>query len=251
MIFFENLKNQIGLVHGVMERSDGSVNPFSNINSEKNILSSVGKISDFKYGIDNIIYAEQLHEGNIYIVNKSDSGIIKLNVDGLISNNPGQILVIKTADCVPILLFDPIQKVVAALHGGRKSLIAGIIPSAIQIMQDKFNSKSENILVGIGPHIRVHNYWLKEDTLNNLKNTKWKKYFITITNKTYFDLTALVVDQLLEAGIQRLNIEDSKICTYENAERFFSARKKEEEPDIYKKENDRFPCFGTFIGLEK
>ncbi len=251
MIFFKKFKKQPNLVHAIMERKDGSVNPYSNPASEKNVLAAVEKLgfSDFK--IDNLIYAEQLHGANVYNLPAEVGGIIKLNVDGLISSNRRQILIIKTADCVPILIFDPKKQVVVALHGGRKSLIAGIIPKALLMMNEKFNSSEKDILVGIGPHIRDCCYWLKEDTLKELKNTKWFKYFIKRSGKVYFNLTQIVLDQLKESGILENNIEDCGICTFCQAEKFFSARKKEEEPEIYQKEGERFPCFGTFIGLVK
>lgn len=250
MIFFKNLQNQKNIAHGVMERKDGSVNPYSNIDSDKNVLKVLNKLG-FKYNIDNLIYAEQIHEANIHIVPANLGGYIKLDVDGLISVNPNQVLITKTADCVPILFYDKNKNIAGVIHGGRKPLIKGIIPKTISILKNKFNSSAKDIIIGIGPHIRKCCYWLKEDTLKSLENSMWNKYFISKKNKVYFDLTALAIDQLKDAGVPMENIEDQEICTVDKAERFFSARKKEADTDFYKKENERFPCFGSFIGLIK
>jgi len=251
MIFFNHLKKEKNLVQGVMERKDGSVNPYSNPDSDENILTALAGLGFSNFGIDNLIYAEQLHGANIYNLPVGVGGIIKLGIDGLISHNAGQILIIKTADCAPILIFDPKNQVVAALHCGRKSVIAGIIPKAIFLLKKNYHSAASDILVGIGPHIRKCCYWLREDTLKGLKNSQWSKYFIKKDKKTYFDLTAAIFDQLEAAGLANKQIEDRGICTYDEAERFFSARKREDEPEIYQKEKERFPCFGSFIGIIK
>lgn len=251
MIFFDNLKKQKDIVHAIMERKDGSVNPFSNPNSEENILNALKKLDLDNYTINNLIYAEQIHKANIHIVLANNGGYIKLDVDSLITKNSDQILITKTADCVPILLYDRVKKIVAAIHGGRKPLVAGIIPNAISLLKKNFDSSPEDFIVGIGPHIRKCCYWLHKDTLKGLKNGEWKEYFIQKNNKAYFDLTQLAIDQLIGEGILKNNIEDCGICTFCKAERFFSARKVEESSDFYKKENERFPCFGGFIGLKK
>ncbi len=227
MIFFDNLKKHKDIIHAIMERKDGSVNPFSNSNSEKNILNALKKLDLDGYTINNLIYAEQIHKANIHIVPANNGGYIKLDVDGLIIKNPGQILITKTADCVPILIYDRVKKIVAAIHGGRKSLVAGIIPNAISILKKDFDSLPRDLLVGIGPHIRKCCYWLKQDTLKGLKNGKWKEYFIQKNNKIYFDLTKLAIEQLVDVGILKDNIEDCGICTFCEAQRFFSARKTE------------------------
>jgi len=59
------------------------------------------------------------------------------------------------------------------------------------------------------------------------------------------------LDQLQNLGVKEENIEDMGICTFCEAERFFSARKRDIEPNFYAKEKDNFPCFGSFIGLKQ
>ena len=58
-----------------------------------------------------------------------------------------------------------------------------------------------------------------------------------------------MIDKLSKFGVRKENIEDCGICTFCQAERFYSARKREKQPEIYQKEEERFPCFGSFIGL--
>jgi L-threonylcarbamoyladenylate synthase len=96
-----------------------------------------------------------------------------------------------------------------------------------------FHSQPEEILVAIGPHIRKCHYWLEKQTRQNLKNTKFKKYFISKNKKIYFDLTKLAFDELLGSGIKRKNIEDCQVCTFCHFKKYFSARKGKQNPKIY------------------
>jgi len=245
MIFFKNLKQYKNIAHGVLERKDGSVNPFSNVKTEGNVLRAV---KDSGYGqatVDNLIFADQVHGNNVHYCPQDIGGYIKLNADGLASTTLGQILVIKTADCLPILIYDPEKNQVAAVHAGRKGLIKGVIQNAIAVL----SSNSQSLIVGIGPHIKKCCYFLRKKDEEYIKNPKWQKYAEKRDGKWYFDLTQIALDQLQDLGVKEENIEDMGICTFCEAERFFSARKRDAEPNFYAKEKDNFPCFGSFIGL--
>ena len=248
MIFFENLqryKNEI--LHGVLERKDGSVNPYSNPESGQNILRALQKLDYKNAKVSNLVFAQQPHGSNLHFCPPDIGGYIKLGVDGLITESLGQILVIKTADCLPILMYDPGQKKVAAIHAGRKGLLKGIIENTIEAL----DSQPSSLIVGIGPHIRRCCYYLKERDQDFILHSQWKKYTEKRGEKLYFDLTQIALDKFLDFGIKQENIEDCGICTFCQAERFFSARRKESEPDFYKKENEKFPCFGSFVSLRK
>lgn len=237
------------ITQGISEVSFGSIKPTANkFQSEKRAVQFLKSIGQQNVLSQNLVWAEEIFSSNIYICKPEDSGRIIKNVDGLISNVPGQILAITTGDCVPILFFDPENRIVSILHGGRKCLVKGIIKNMIKKMAQRFRSSPEKILVGIGPHIRACHYWLKEKDYQTLKNTKFKKYFIPRNKKTYFDLTKLTFDELLRSGIKRKNIEDCKICTFCQYRRYFSQRKKEEDSKVYKK---RYVRFASFIGLKE
>lgn len=244
MIFFDNLKKYKRVVHGIMERKDGSVNPFSNPKTEENVLRALKKL-DCNRGVADLIFAEQVHASIVHYCLPDIGGYIKLNADGLVSATLGQILVVKSADCLPILIFDPEKNKVAAIHAGRESLIKGIIKNAITVL----NSNNKSLIIGIGPHIKKCCYFLHKKNEECAKNLKWKKYAEKRDGKYYFDLTQIAFDQLQILGVKKENIEDLGICTFCKAKRFFSARKREAEPSFYAKEKENFPCFGSFIGL--
>lgn len=237
---FDNQK----IIYGITDSSLGPINPFANFDSEKRLIKFINnkKITEKK-----LIFADQIHGNGIHICQKGDSGSIRLNIDGMMSNLPYQVLVIKTADCVPILMYESNKKVIAAIHCGRKSLTKGIIPKTVDTMTKNYRISPKNVLVAIGPHIRKEHYYLKDVALKSLKNTKWQKYFVK-NSKVCFDLTAAVLDELKLCNIDKENIEDCDICTYCDWKEYYSARKREENPAIY---DNNFSCFASFIALEE
>ncbi len=231
------------IIQGISDVSFGSITR-NKRNRAIKFLNSLGH----KISVKNLVWAEQVFGAKVHLCKVVDSGSTIKEADGLVSNIKNQVLVIVSADCVPILLFDPKNKVVAALHGSRKSLVKGIIKNAVGKMVSNFACEPKNFLVGIGPHIRKCHYWLREGTYKILRKTKFKKYFIPKKSKTYFDLNKLVFDELSTAGIKRKNIEDCGICTYCCSKKYFSARKKEVSDKIYK---EKYSTFASFIGLPK
>ena len=226
--------------------SDTSFDSMAGKNSDRaaiEFLKSIGYNTSAK----DLVWAQQVFGSKVHTCKITDFGKIIKGVDGLISDIPGQILAVIAADCMPILIADPTNNVVAALHGSRRSLIGGIIPKALAEMASKFNSKPRDILVGIGPHIRKCHYWLKPKTHRRLQSTSFKKYFVNKKGETYFDLKKLALQDFLTSGIRKKNIQDCGICTFCDYQRYFSARKEEKRPHIYK---TKHPRFAGFIGLK-
>jgi len=249
---FKIFKNH-NIIQGVSEANFGSMAGKNRDNKAEIFLKSLG----YKVNKKNFIWAEQVFGSKIHVCTRNDYGKVIKNVDGLLTNIPGQILVIFSADCLPILIFDPKNKAIANLHGSRNSLVKGIIKEAISKMIFYFNSRPKDLLVAIGPHIRSCHYWLKKETYLKLKKSKFSKYFLLgksfhaleygSKGKVYFDLTKLALDELLKLGVKRKNIEDCKICTFCHFKKYFSARKREENPKVYQEEK---PRFASFIGLK-
>ena len=231
MLRFRVFKGK-NIVQGVSDASFGSMRGKIGDKRAIKFLKSIG----YKTNAKNLVWAEQIFGAKVHICKVGDSGKTIKGADGLISNVRNQALAIVSADCVPILLYDPKvaegsafisprrsapgKEVVAALHGSRKSLLKGIVKKAVSKMVSTFHSRPADILIGIGPHIRKCHYFI--------------------------DLTKLVIGDLLKSGVKRKNIEDSKICTYCTAKKYFSHRKKVDSPGFY---NERRSRFATFIGL--
>ncbi len=196
-----------------------------------------------KFPNTKFIVANQTHSANISIINEAkELGWNSLddaieNCDALISNQSNIMLTILTADCVPILLFDPKQKIVAIIHAGWKGTEQEIVFKTVKKMKEVFNANSKDILAGIAPSIGKCCYEVNWDVAKHFK--KIKNAYDEKKEKYMLDLPYINRKQLLKAGLQEKNIEMSHVCTACNVENYFS----------YRKENGCSGRFMSMIGL--
>lgn len=233
-----------GLVDHAFSTRIGGVSPgdFASLNlgfhtedDKDNVLQNRKKICDaLKIDYSQIIAGEQVHSDNIKVVTEKDRGKGALDyenaiakTDALITNQAKIALTSYYADCVPIIILDPGQEVIALAHAGWKGTVNKIGQKTILRMQKEFDSCLEDILVGIGPSIgpccyevdehvvaplrESFNYW--EDLLRQTGKNRWK-----------LDLWETNCRQLQEVGILKENIIASEICTACNTDQFYSYR---------------------------
>ena len=231
---FSHFQNNDTLVHAITTKSkqfshDCSLalhtgEKRSNILSNRHaIAKEIGK-NNFHF-----IVANQTHSDNIYIVsdkitrgwNTLESAI--QNCDALVTNQSNIFLSILTADCVPILLFDPIQNVIAAIHAGWKGTQKEIASKTVSKMSQVFSCDPKNILAGIAPSIGKCCYEVGIDVAQHFLDTP--QGLKSIGKKYMLDLPHINKQQLLNMGILEENIEMSQICTACEVARFFSYRK--------------------------
>ncbi len=196
------------------------------LQNRQRIADAVGGDETFDF-----VLANQTHSEHIHLVSEKETkGWENQNsaiedCDALISNQKGVILGILTADCVPVLLYDPVKKVIAAVHAGWKGTRAEIVVKTVKCMQEQFGCKPEVLLACIGPAIGKCCYEVGKEVaihftdIENACEKKGKKYRI--------DLKYINKYQLLQAGLISDHIELSTICTACENEHFFSYRKEE------------------------
>jgi hypothetical protein len=165
-----------------------------------------------------LAHANQIHSGNVAVVNRPVS--VK-DTDALITNTPGVFLNIKTADCVPILLFEPEQKVVAAVHAGWKGIVNRIIENTIDTMIVRFRCEPSRMLAVIGPSIRSCCYEIQSDVAEQFSESE----VIRRNGKLFLDATKAVYNRLENTGILPKNIDDCECCTMCEPKRFYSYRR--------------------------
>jgi YfiH family protein len=149
----------------------------------------------------------------------------------MISNESSVCLFLFAADCVPILFYDPVQHAIGAAHSGWGGTVKKIACETIFAMQHHFNSRPQDILVGIGPSISVKNYEVGDNVTQAVLKAFGTTDNLMIRNaqtgKMHFDLWQTNKQMLMEIGVKNENIEISGLCTFGNPELFFSARKDE------------------------
>ena len=175
------------------------------------------------------IFPRQVHGNHIEIIDQPTNAPDIPDTDALITNQPGICICVQTADCVPILIFDPVRKIAAAVHAGWRGTVNKIVSKTIFSMQRNFDSIPEDLLVGIGPSIHLHAYEVGKEVINPVRE-KFANYrqllkFSTNSDKAYFDLWEANKTLLLATGVPEENIEILGFCSYSHEALFFSARR--------------------------
>ena len=182
---------------------------------------------DLSLNLPNMVLSKQTHTDNIRIVTQEDAGkgIFKASdiedTDGLITNLPEIPLMVFAADCVPILFFDPVCRVIAAVHAGWRGTVKGIAGKTVTLMQDRFGSQPKDLLVAIGPSIGPCCLTFDEKDAHVFP----PEYLAPQTDgKVLVDIWAMNCDRLLRLGIPRANLDLSGVCTVCHADRYYSYR---------------------------
>jgi len=171
-----------------------------------------------EYKNEDLVYMNQVHGNNVQIVDKNSPKLIE-NCDGLITKEKELPLMVMVADCIPILFFDEIQGVIAAVHAGRNSTFLKIAQITANKMINELGCNANNIKVIMGPSIHECCYEVS-DELANIVKTSFGEKFCKGNN---IDLHGINVKLLEEVGIRHIRI--SEICTKCSDEPFFSFRK--------------------------
>ncbi len=201
--------------------------------SRKNVLQNL-EIIKKKFKVKNLNLLNQIHSNKILHLKKNKNSLRVGTADGIFTSLTDNLIGILTADCAPILLSSKCGNFICAIHGGWKGLHKDIIKKGIFLF-NKHKITNENIICIVGPCINYVNYEVKYDFMKNIlkKNKEYKKLFKMKKNKIFFNLKQFAQKKLLEAGLQRNNIEIHKTDTYSNPNLFYSFRR-----SVHKKEDD-------------
>lgn len=239
-------QRETGLQHGFSTRKGGvskehlaSLNlSFSVEDAKENVLENFRRIGErFGKTPEDFVLSKQSHETKVLKVGRKDrgKGITKdrdyEGIDALITDEKGIILSCFSADCVPILFYDPIHKAVGACHSGWRGTKGKILQNVVEEMRKHFSSNSAEILVAIGPSICKEQYVVSEDLAlsfledyPDLGEDSSSPIQRISKDKFQLDLWDLNSRIALDCGIKEEHISISGYCTMENPELFFSHR---------------------------
>ncbi|HEV1284712.1 MAG TPA: peptidoglycan editing factor PgeF [Bryobacteraceae bacterium] len=139
--------------------------------------------------------------------------------DALVTNRPGLAVSVRTADCYPIFLADARNRAVAAIHAGWRGTAAHIVQITLEKMKTEFGTSPADVHAAIGPGIGVCCYEIGEEVARQFG----------FECRTHLDLAFENRKQLEAAGVAPQNIEALGVCTFCDAERFFSYRREKEK----------------------
>lgn len=148
--------------------------------------------------------------------------------DGLITNDSGLALTIFSADCIPVLLYDPVKKVIAAVHAGWRGTAGDIAGKAARLMQEDYDSDPGDILAAIGPGISqccFETHADVPDAMIDILGNLAKPYIACLENgKFKVDLKGINAALLMRAGVSPEHIEISTDCTACLPDKYWSHR---------------------------
>jgi len=230
---FKILEKEAGIQHYVSEKKEDKGCQFS---LALHTGEPVGKILKNREALREqfgdrgiFVSVRQVHGDHIYsVVDMQEKGWSSLSgaveADALVTNMPYVVLTILTADCVPVLLYDPLRHVVAAVHAGWKGSQKCILSQTIACMQSDYDSRPEDIRLAIGPAIGKCCYEVDGEVSRHFLDYAEAVSGGSHTDKYQLDLKRVNQIQAQEAGILPEHMEVSSLCTSCDKGRFFSYR---------------------------
>lgn len=215
------LSQHAGLIHGFSSRIYADARVSANMDR---ILARLGATAFHVVGV------KQVHGDRVVIADRS-SGRLAQEADAIVSVQPDILLEIHVADCVPVLLYDPVSRIAGAVHAGWRGTQKQIVRRAVDAMVEH-GADAARILAAIGPHIGPCCYAVPEDRAGlfgpdaEVRDAAW-----------YVDLGAANKRQLISAGVDRDRIDVVTDCTSCRTDVFFSYRKDTKE------------TFGEIVGV--
>jgi len=242
MFFSSKLKKFKNLRHCFFSRNNGVSNGYykslncgiGSNDKKKNVLQNLQLVSK-KIGCNkkSLITLNQIHGNKVIHFKNIKSVKNKMKGDAIISEVKNVTIGILTADCAPILFYEPNKKIIGCAHAGWKGALNGVIKNTVKKFSD-LNSKNNDLIAVIGPCIKKENYEVEVDLLKKFvkKDKKNHIFFKKINNLKYnFDLRGFINKELSNLGIKI--IDNIEMDTFSNKKFFFSYRRSciNNEPD--------------------
>ncbi|MCB9756803.1 MAG: peptidoglycan editing factor PgeF [Candidatus Omnitrophica bacterium] len=181
---------------------------------------------EYQIDADKIFTIRQVHGNKILTISAGDipqqEGLIP-QADGVVTNVPGVVLSVRTADCLPVFLYDPQKESIGLVHAGWQSSAQKIVKQAIAALKQNYGSCAVDLRVAFGPAIGVCCYEVGAEFA-----TTFPGEVLVMGNKRYLDLPLVNKNQLLSLGVQPANIFDNASCTV-CGKGFFSYRRDKEQ----------------------
>ena len=177
------------------------------------------------------ISVKQVHGTDVLVVDRPvlEGQAFDGEWDALITDQPGVAVTVRTADCVPVLLHDPVHRVVAAVHAGWRGAVAGIVPKTISALNKRFGSEAVSLRMAVGPSAGSCCYEVDEPVLSKLREAfpDWRQVIHgqNGAQKALLDLRELIRRQGLGNGLCEQAIGVVNACTICHPNLFFSYRR--------------------------
>lgn len=202
----------------------------ANVEGNRSLLARALGVSQ-----EALVTPRQVHGCDILVINEANedfSHFLSVEGDAVITNQPNVLIGICVADCAPIIISDPVKKVVAVVHAGWKGTAAGLVAKTVAGMKSEFGCIPAQLHAAIGPCIQKCCYEVDEPVKKAFAQggIAWDSCAEAAeTGKWQLDLAAANRQLLTQAGVLDGSIQSSEQCVCCHSEQFFSYRRDKEE----------------------
>ncbi|MDH3973116.1 MAG: peptidoglycan editing factor PgeF [Deltaproteobacteria bacterium] len=235
-------KNHSQIIHAFSTRTGGySKAPFDSLNlscktgdEKNNVKKNIERLNLFLSIDSPPFFLDQVHGNNVLVADDIKSHESHYPFDAIITSNKEKAIVILTADCLPLLLYDPVKSVIAAIHAGWKGTSLQIAEKTVTKMKERFKSDPAHIIAAIGPAIGPCCYEVDHplvsafEGLNSYHPETLHSFISPAEGKNdrwMFDLARANRLQLLNVGLIQDNIDELQLCTCCRSDLFYSYRR--------------------------
>jgi YfiH family protein len=230
---FEALNHTHALVHAISTRHGGvSPAPFNTLNLSQSVGDAPDNVAqnhqrlhtalelDARATID----ASQAQADTVAIVDERHRGTRIHSVDALLTRTANLPLLLRYADCVPILMFDPVRRAIGIVHAGWRGTVLKIATRAAQTMFNVFGTRPRDLYVGIAPSIGPCCYRIGEDVIARVRTAfdNADELLLPQSDGIHFDLWQANAQQLRALGVEQIEI--ANLCTAHHTDDFYSWR---------------------------
>ena len=190
-------------------------------------LASVGSTPD------RLMRVAQVHGNAVRVLKRgqvaADASTERPDGDAIVSNEPRLALAVMVADCVPILLCDPVRGAAAAIHAGWRGTCARVVSAAVDAMQREFQTDPDDLIAAIGPSVGPKDYQVGEALIRSFLDaghtqSNIDRWFQRRGGSLFLDLWAANTRQLMDAGVDAAVIFHCGLSTVSHADVFDSYR---------------------------
>ena len=239
MFQFDLLRNQPGLLHAIFGRTGGvSRPPFASLNvgadvgDEPESIRQNYRLICEALGLrqEDLVTVRQVHSNRVARVTANDRGRIVGQLDGMVTDAPHLPLMLRFADCVPIIIYDPKRAVLGVAHAGWRGTVHRIAEQLVRTMREGYGCHPADLLAGIGPSIGACCYPVGPEVIRaaldafgaGARDSQGHALLVSRDGMIQLDLWAANRLLLERAGVEQ--IETAGLCTCCHRERFFSHR---------------------------
>lgn len=246
---FESLPSN-DVVHGIFTRHGGvSPAPWDTLNLGSGVGDDLERVQlnrrraleSLRRSSESVFEVWQVHSAEVALGREPLLGEPPQQADAILTNNPAVTLMMRFADCVPILLFDPVRGAVGMAHAGWLGTVRKVASAAVRAMGEHFQTRPADLWAGLGPSIAAHHYPVGPEVAAEVRQAFGpgaEAHLAPSPAGVLFDLWSANAALLESEGVSQ--IEVSGVCTACETQDWFSHRA----------EGGKTGRFGALIGLE-